>query len=135
MFYYSKSTGGFYGAQDILPEDVVEVSDDTHAELFERQGNGLQITSDANGNPIAVDPKSLMTSDQLAAQARFERDDLLGGSDWIVQRHADELALGGVTTLTMAQYQSLLQYRQALRNLPKQSGFPKTITFPTAPAQ
>lgn len=135
MYYYSKSTGGFYtDHDDNIPADAVEVTAEEHAALFGQQGKGMQITSDANGNPIAVDPKSLMTSDQLAAQVRFERDALVAGSDWIMSRHVDELALGGAVTLTAAQYQAWLQYRQALRDMTKQTGFPKTVTWPSAPA-
>lgn len=68
-----------------------------------------------------------------AADARNQRGALLQGSDWLVVRHRDQLATEGVTVLTTGQYTAVLDYRQALRNLPKQAGFPGAITWPPAP--
>lgn len=59
-----------------------------------------------------------------AARVREERDQLLADSSWIVERHRDQLANGDETTLTEEQYNEWLAYRQALRDLPQQEGFP-----------
>lgn len=59
-----------------------------------------------------------------SSRIRAERDRRLEESTWIVERHRDQLANGGETTLTDVEYQSWLMYRQALRDLPQQSGFP-----------
>ncbi|WP_439893168.1 DUF4376 domain-containing protein (plasmid) [Ralstonia sp. 25C] len=75
MLYYSKSTRGFYdpvihGLN--IPADAIEESkwSMTHAQLMDAQAAGKTITADADGNPIAVDPISLMTLSQVqAAQA------------------------------------------------------------------
>ena len=75
MIYYAKSTGGFYdsaihGAN--IPTDAIDESkwSMTHAQLMDAQAAGKTITADANSNPIAVDPISLMTLSQVqAAQA------------------------------------------------------------------
>lgn len=40
----------------VMPSDVVPVSDDEYAALFDAQANGQIIVPDAQGNPIAVDP-------------------------------------------------------------------------------
>jgi len=58
------------------------------------------------------------------SRIRFERDRRLEESAWIVERHRDQLASGGETTLTDEQYQAWLGYRQALRDIPQQLGFP-----------
>jgi hypothetical protein len=42
---------------------------------------------------------------------------LLADSDWIVQRHQEQLSLNIATTLTNEQYIALLNYKQELRNL------------------
>lgn len=59
-----------------------------------------------------------------AARVREKRDQLLADSSWIVERHRDQLANGDETTLTEEQYNEWLAYRQALRDLPQQEGFP-----------
>ena len=68
--FYSKSTGGFYdltihGAA--IPADVVEITEREHALLMVEQSAGKVIVADANGNPIAVDPISLMTLSEVQA--------------------------------------------------------------------
>ena len=68
------------------------------------------------------------TSDELAADAanvesiaRGTRNDLLSSSDWTQVSDAP------------ANKSAWASYRVLLRNIPAQSGFPDTITWPTAP--
>lgn len=68
--YYSASTKGFYdllAADYLLPEDAVEITRDAHAALIVAQQEGRVIVADALGAPIAVDPASLVTLDQVKA--------------------------------------------------------------------
>ena len=55
--------------------------------------------------------------DRAAADARDKRNDLLATTDWT--------ANSDVTMTT-----EMTAYRTLLRNLPQQSGFPTTITWP-----
>lgn len=64
------------------------------------------------------------TTEQLAATARGERDSKLYQSDWT------QLPDVPLTSGVKAQWAT---YRQALRDVPQQPGFPATITWPTAP--
>jgi hypothetical protein len=50
---------------------------------------------------------------------RSERNNLISSTDWLVLRHRDEIDKGVHTTLSTEQYQELLIYRQALRDLTK----------------
>ncbi|PVZ89972.1 hypothetical protein C9426_00905 [Serratia sp. S1B] len=75
-----------------------------------------------------INPKP--TIEQLAQQARNKRDQLLLDSQWLIQRHRDQLETGITTTLTTDQYTALLNYRQSLRDVPEQQGFPITINWP-----
>ena len=70
------------------------------------------------------------TIEQLAAEARLKRDRLLSDTQWQVLRHRDQLESGATTTLTSAQYSTLLEYRQSLRDVPEQAGFPSSIDWP-----
>jgi hypothetical protein len=55
-----------------------------------------------------------------AASVRTQRDDKLKATDWT--------ALSDVTMTA-----EMTTYRQALRDVPAQAGFPSTITWPTSP--
>jgi hypothetical protein len=58
--------------------------------------------------------------DRAAAEVREERDDKLAATDW---RASSDLTLST----------EWATYRQALRDVPAQAGFPNTITWPTEP--
>jgi hypothetical protein len=60
-------------------------------------------------------------NDRLAKQARAKRDDLLAASDWT---QLSDAPVNGTSWAT---------YRQALRDITAQSGFPQTINWPDAP--
>jgi len=72
-----------------------------------------------NGLPIAptVLPK---TETELAEEVRSKRDSLITATDYYA-----------LTDVTMNA--AVTTYRQALRDVPTQAGFPYTITWPTAP--
>ena len=71
----------------------------------------VDLTSDEIAEATAV----------LAADAREKRDGLLAATDWA--------AMPDSPTMSSA----MTSYRTALRNVPAQSDFPTTITWPTAP--
>ncbi|OQS42349.1 phage tail assembly chaperone [Chromobacterium haemolyticum] len=74
------------------------------------------------------------TSSQLAEKARLQRDNFLVATQWLVQRHRDQIEIGAATTLSADQFKELQTYRQALRDVPAQNGFPASITWPAVPA-
>lgn len=59
-----------------------------------------------------------------ASQVRIQRDTLLGGTDW---------TQGTDAPLTAGKIAAYKTYREALRNVPQQAGFPGTIAWPTEP--
>ena len=60
------------------------------------------------------------TTEMEANITRMKRDDLLAETDW-----------WAVADRTMTQAE--IDYRQALRDVPQQAGFPENITWPTKP--
>lgn len=133
QFFFSPSAAGFFSPDfhTSIPEDAIEISADEHAALLAGQSQGKCIVADGGGRPTLVDPPP-PTDDQLAAAARAQRDETLAGTDWLVARHRDEVDAGGKTTLTADQFKALLAYRQALRDLPDQKGFP-AVAMPESP--
>lgn len=61
---------------------------------------------------------------QVAARVRAQRDTQLAGCDWTQLPDAD---------LTPAQRTAWGEYRQALRNVPEQAGFPFNVDWPATP--
>lgn len=149
--FYSGSTGGFYDTTihaslfvecvDLDPEtgetlgssmvpdphgpiaDAIEITTDEHRALLDAQAAGKIITTDPDGRPVAADPPP-PSSEQLAEAARQQRDRLLRECDWTV--------LSDVP-LAEADRTAWQTYRQSLRDVPGQAGFPTTITWPTVP--
>lgn len=71
---FSPTTHAFYDPAihgDSVPNDVVEVTAERHAELLDGQTAGKRITAGADGLPMLADPPPL-TIEQLAAQKRRE---------------------------------------------------------------
>lgn len=121
--YYSKQTGGFYAQEihgDNIPSDAMEITAEQHAELLQGQSEGKRIEADENGYPILVDPPA-PTAEQLAAHARSKRDALLRSTDWTQVPDAP------------VNQQDWATYRQALRDITLQDGFPKNINWPVEP--
>jgi hypothetical protein len=84
--YYSAKTCGFYSTDlfDVaaMPADAVEVSQELHAFLFEKQANGFTIQPGINGTPEAVKPADFPTPTSSAmAMLRATRNALLAKLD------------------------------------------------------
>jgi hypothetical protein len=60
-------------------------------------------------------------AEKKSAQARSERDQLLSASDWtqVADAPVDQSAWAA--------------YRQSLRDVPQQAGFPSNVTWPSKP--
>ena len=67
--------------------------------------------------------KPAPTAEEVAAEARVKRDRLLRDADYLINTLED--AAGDTTALRA--------YRQALRDVPSQVGFPDSITWPVVP--
>lgn len=85
-------------------------------------GVGIGWTFDGNGTPLPPPPDT----EGEAAQVRAKRDALLIASDLMVL--PDRWA-----AMNPEQQQAWSAYRQALRNVPQQAGFPWEVQWPDAP--
>ena len=66
----------------------------------------------------------VQNTDLLSAKIRLRRDELLSSCDWVVSKY---LELGEQIP------QEWKEYRQNLRDLPQQDGFPNNVVFPKRP--
>ncbi|MCC2603023.1 tail fiber assembly protein [Sphingopyxis yananensis] len=106
------------------PAGSVEISAALHQSLTEAQIAGLMIMAGPDGQPRAVDPSSLLSSEEQAHAMRHQRDSLLRNSDYLMM--ADY-------PLTSEQRAAWADYRQQLRDLPETTTDPAVITWPVAP--
>ena len=74
--------------------------------------------------PPANYPRHPLTQQELEQKYRAERDDLLLKSDWTQTND---------TTLSAEKKSQWADYRQQLREVPDQPGFPYEFTWPTKP--
>ncbi len=69
------------------------------------------------------------------AKLRLERNKRLKACDWLIMRQTTQTQTNGVTaTLSNADYDALLVYMQALRDLPGNTQDPENPTWPTKPS-
>lgn len=115
------------------PPDAVEVD----AEIFEEFAlltppAGKRRIGGPDGLPAWADD---ISSEGKAdpSHARAWRDSEIARVAWLRDRHRDESDLGVTQSLTDAQYRTLLEYIQELREWPSSVGFPE-LGRPVAPA-
>lgn len=130
---------GFYLPDAVLDEkgnvkllDFVIITNKEHMELMDGQGTGKVITFHKGAKPTLEDPPP-PGEDQIAEQVRRKRDSLIDKVEWRIQRYQQQIALGVETNDSQEYYGKLLAYVQALRDVPKQSGFPSDVVFPELP--
>ena len=98
-----------------FPSDAVEVSEADYAALMKAQDEYSTIEPDAESYPRAVPA----TDERLSEIARLKRDGLLTSTDWTQ-----------ATDVPEATREKYAAYRQALRDVPSQPGFPRNIEWP-----
>ena len=73
---------------------------------------------------VLLDKEPELSDEQLARQVRLMRDRLLSGCDYYVMPDYPSTEQG---------LEEVKAYRQALRDITKQEGFPKEIVWPEVP--
>ena len=89
----------------------------TENDMFQEYTDEEGVTHSVADQQAAYDAQNTAT---LAASERAKRDSLLKETDHF-----------GLSDVTMSA--EMTTYRQALRDVPQQAGFPNTITWPTKP--
>lgn len=124
MIYYSAKNNAFYddAIHQTLPPDAIEITKAEWENALNQQANGLVIAPDSTGKPTNVKPT--IDPAQVAQSVRNYRDNLLSQCDWT------QLPDSPLSATIKAEWAT---YRQALRDLPTQTGFPSNVTYPTQP--
>ena len=134
MRYYSESTGTTYieGIHKVMPNDVVEISDELFDEVIANAPID-KVRGHKDGLPFLMDapPPGI---DQLRAAERVWRDLEIERIKWLRERHRDEVDMGRTASLAQDQFAELLVFIQLLRDWPESTEFPKQEKRPAAPS-
>ena len=77
----------------------------------------------------AQDYEAMLASPEYRATViREDRDYLLDDTQWVIDRHRDQVNAGMPTSLSEDQYKAWLLYRQELRDLTSNPAFPWPLT-------
>lgn len=117
---YDKNTE-LLTADGYLPVVVIEEATTEKPIIKYRQLNG-RIEQYAEAAPVPSVPEP--TEEQQEMQVRAARNSLLDLCDWTQLPDAP---------LTEEQKQAWAEYRQALRDVPEQAGFPENVVWPSTP--
>lgn len=112
---------------------------DAIAQITERQiamsdGDFIYLDDKKKVTKTIVKQAEKLVDDVRCNVLRAERDALIAESDWVIQRHSEELLMGVEPTLNPSEIEAILIYRQDLRDLPQQPNFPD-VEFPEFPIE
>ncbi len=127
--YINAATGKNENGQDVVFTKEVRTlnpAPNTYAKYAEAAAwcNANNAMIEDKGDYYEVVAIPAPTTEELAAQARSQRDALIAATDYL---------MASDYPLTDEKRQELTVYRQALRDVPEQSGFPTEIVWPTKP--
>ena len=91
---------------------------------------GAGINWDYDGSTFTAPPRKLVPLEQLSKRIRERRNVLLQESDWVVTKAVEQNAADSLGIQVPVVW---LDYRQALRDIPQQTGFPHSVTWPQKP--
>lgn len=134
MKYFKSKTGDVFTCTQIQLDTVDNINNSDYEfsipQAFYDMRDKLKDMTEITGGELEEHLNPTPTPEQLADTARAERDRLIESVRWRIERHNNELALGNKPTEPL---EPLLQYTQALRDVPQQAGFPESVEWPECP--
>jgi hypothetical protein len=140
-FQYNKLNGevinvfeGNFAIEDQLETDEIGCIDATgttdEPEAYYVDGQtivyrGPRPTKDHFWNGVQWELDDTARLDRLRFEIRKERDERLAACDWVVAKYTER---------AMTVPEAWVDYRQALRDIPNQIGFPLAVQWPDEPA-
>lgn len=120
---YDPTTGQFTGSVITMPEELVDQNTPEGMKLLVGVFNSRTQQLDLATMEV-VPREDTGLADRQARLVRMKRDSLLSACDWVVVRAHEAGAQVS---------QEWRAYRQALRSLTDQQGFPADVVWPTPP--
>lgn len=113
--YNSKKYNSQYGLRQAIFENQKVAFGEFTPEIMKEFG-----VTEEEYNPIDE-----MTDDEVASMVRRKRDSTISRTDFYVQPDYPSDPVG---------LEAVKAYRQALRDIPEQSGFPRNVQWPSLPS-
>ncbi len=135
MFYYSKTTRGFYCVEihgNNIPQDAVAITREEHRALLNAQSKGKTIQPDEKGYPVAVDPPP-PTPEQRAEMALYQRHALMNEATLKIAPLQDAVDLNIATDDEKQRLKAWKLYRVTLNRIEQHSSFSTEIEWPKPP--
>lgn len=131
LIHYEERTFINANGEKEIYQEPVEVANDApntfskYSECAEWcNQNGYTIEDKGNFYEVVEIPVYVPTKDELAEQVRSKRDFLLEETDYF---------LAPDYPISAQDLEAVKVYRQELRDVPQQQGFPEKVTFPEKP--
>lgn len=115
---------GYWQTTGNLTEEILATYPPNTVEVALKPGLDYQYL---NGGWVYVAPAEPAPSPD---DIRAMRDGLLAATDWVVTKAVEQNAVDGLGIQVPLVW---ADYRQALRDVPQQAGFPDNVIWPTAP--
>ena len=112
-----------YNEYGVKTENPSESSSDKYSELADWCNKNNAMIVDKGDYYEAV-PVPEPTVQELASMVRYQRDAKLSATDYLVASDYP---------ISPEDLEAVKAYRQALRDIPEQSGFPKNVQWPVEP--
>ena len=98
-------------------------TEDTDERILRNYVGDVEEGWDYNGTTFVEPPANPINEDETV---RIVRNNLLNETDWIIVK---QLEMNGTVSTEWS------NYRQALRDIPDQTGFPTNVNWPTKPTE
>lgn len=79
-----------------------------------------------------IEPVYVPTQKEKEDMVRMKRDSLIQEADIMLLKYAEQVELG-IITANETYRLDLLEYKQALRDIPEQKAFPENVEYPELP--
>jgi len=122
----SPPVAGFVSGPDkVVPVVSQTIDNSTQSDTTQSRWTLVEENQVVMGTTISDLPDA-----DLSRRVRQKRDDLLAASDWVVTKAVEQNAADGLGINVPLVW---ITYRQALRGIPAQTGFPHAVTWPQEP--
>lgn len=109
-----------------MPYHIIPEMESEYTAVYEYVKNNPDVCTDY------IEPVYVPTQKEKEDMIRMKRDSLIQEADIMLLKYAEQVELG-IITANETYRLDLLTYKQALRDIPEQAGFPDDIEYPELP--
>lgn len=117
-------------AEKIIPENAIDLP----ANHEVRVGDNINMYNADYTRKTGNELLNVISEEEKANYHRAKRDSLLKQADILQLKYQEQVELGVINADDDYRL-SLLQYKENLRNVPEQEGFPENVVWPELPAR